>query len=326
TAILMKMVENGEIDLNKTLGDYLPEYVKGTDYESVILKEMLTHQAKFKPWIPFYSATLDENGNLNKRFYSDKKSEFYNSEVAKDIFIFKNYNKAILTRIVSTELLSSKNYRYSDLGYYFLKEIIETKFNRSLDLIADSLYYKPLGLQFTTYNPLTKFDKNQITPTEKDNIFRKQLIQGYVHDQAAAMMGGIGGHAGLFSNSTELATIMQLFLNGGVYGGDTYFGDSTILEFTTAPYLNSVTKNRRGIGFDKPTTDLENGPTCDAVSMKSYGHSGFTGTRAWADPEHDLVYIFLSNRVYPDAENWKLVKNDIRTRIEKVIYNSFLQK
>ena len=326
TAILMKMVENGEIDLNKTLGDYLPEYVKGTDYESVILKEMLTHQAKFKPWIPFYSATLDENGNLNKRFYSDKKSEFYNSEVAKDIFIFKNYNKAILTRIVSTELLSSKNYRYSDLGYYFLKEIIETKFNRSLDLIADSLYYKPLGLQFTTYNPLTKFDKNQITPTEKDNIFRKQLIQGYVHDQAAAMLGGIGGHAGLFSNSTELATIMQLFLNGGVYGGDTYFGDSTILEFTTAPYLNSVTKNRRGIGFDKPTTDLENGPTCDAVSMKSYGHSGFTGTRAWADPEHDLVYIFLSNRVYPDAENWKLVKNDIRTRIEKVIYNSFLQK
>ena len=326
TAILMKMVENKEIDLNKTLGDYLPEYVKGTAYESIILKEMLTHQAQFKPWIPFYTATLDENGNLNKRFYSNIKSEFYNSEVAKNIYIFKNYNKAILTRIVGTELLTAKKYRYSDLGYYFLKEIIENKFKRSLDFVADSLYYKPLGLQFTTYNPLHKFDKNQITPTEKDEIFRKQLIQGYVHDQAAAMLGGIGGHAGLFSNATELATLMQLFLNEGNYGGDSYFGDSTIQEFTTAPYLNSLTENRRGIGFDKPTTDLKNGPTCDAVSMKSYGHSGFTGTRAWVDPEHDLVYIFLSNRVYPDAENWKLVKNDIRTRIEKVIYNSFLQK
>ncbi len=325
TAILIKMVEAGEIDLTKTLGDYLPQYVKGTAYESIILKEMLTHQAKFTPWIPFYKATLDETGSLNKRFYSDKKSEFYNSKVAEGIYIFRNYNKAILTRIVDTELLNTKKYKYSDLGYYFLKEIIENNYNRSLDFIADSLYYSPLGLHYTTYNPLSKFDKNQITPTENDQIFRKQQIQGYVHDQGAAMLGGISGHAGLFSNSTELATLMQLFLNGGEYGGVSFFADSTLLEFTTAPYLNSPTKNRRGIGFDKPTEDKQNGPTCDAVSMKSYGHSGFTGTRAWVDPEHELVYIFLSNRVYPDAENWKLIQNDIRTRIEKVIYNSFLQ-
>ena len=326
TAIIMKMVENKEIDLNKTLGDYLPEYVKGSDYEKIVLKEMLTHQARFKPWIPFYSATLDENGNLNKRFYSTQKTDFYNTEVAKNIFIFKNYHKAILKRIVGTDLLPKKNYRYSDLGYYFLKEIIEKKWKKSLDVVADSLFYKPLGLQYMTYNPLHKFKKEQIAPTESDAVFRTQLLQGYVHDQAAAMLGGIGGHAGLFSNATELATMMQLFLNEGNYGGIQYFGDTTIQEFTSAPYLNTLTKNRRGIGFDKPTSDLKNGPTCDAVSMRSFGHSGFTGTRAWADPEHDLVYIFLSNRVYPDAENWKLVKNDIRTRIEKVIYNSFLQK
>jgi len=326
TALLMKMVESKQIDLDKTLGDYLPDYVKGTDYENIVLKEMLTHQARFQPWIPFYTATLDEKGELNKRFYSTKRTEFYSSEVAKDIFIFKNYNKAILTRIVGTELLPKKKYKYSDLGYYFLKEIIEQKLNKSLDVLADSLYYKPLGLQYTTYNPLRKFNKVQIAPTESDSIFRKQVIQGYVHDQAAAMLGGVGGHAGLFSNATELATIMQLFLNEGKFGGNTYFGDTTIKEFTSAPYLNTATKNRRGIGFDKPTSDLKNGPTCNAVSMKSYGHSGFTGTRAWVDPEHDLVYIFLSNRVYPDADNWKLVKNDIRTRIEKVIYNSFLQK
>ena len=205
-----------------------------------------------------------------------------------------------------------------------MKEIIEKKTKRSLDFVADSMYYKTMGLQYTTYNPLNKFNKSQITPTEWDTVYRNQVIHGYVHDQGAAMLGGIGGHAGLFSNATELATIMQLFLNEGTYGGIQYIGDSTIQYFTSAPFRG--TDNRRGIGFDKPTLDLKGGPTCDAVSMKSYGHSGFTGTRAWVDPEHDLVYIFLSNRVYPDANNWKLVRNDIRTRIEKVIYNSFQQK
>jgi beta-N-acetylhexosaminidase len=323
TAIVMKMVDNKQLDLNKTLGDYLPEYVKGTHYSEINLKEMLTHQARFKPWIPFYTATIEE-GELNKRFYSTKQTDFYTTEVAKDIFIFKNYNKAILKRIVSTDLLNEKKYKYSDIGYYFLQEIIEQKTNRSLDFVADSMYYKPLGLQYTTYNPLTKFNKTQITPTENDTVYRKQLIHGYVHDQGAAMLGGIGGHAGLFSNATELATIMQLFLNKGTYGGINYIGDTTIKNFTSAPFKG--TDNRRGIGFDKPTLDLKGGPTSDAVSLSSYGHSGFTGTRAWVDPEYDLVYIFLSNRVYPDANNWKLLRNDIRTRIEKVIYNSFTQK
>ncbi|MGB1039863.1 MAG: glycoside hydrolase family 3 N-terminal domain-containing protein [Flavobacteriales bacterium] len=323
TAIVMKMVDNGELDLDKTLGDYLPENVKGTQYKNVKLKDMLTHQARFRPWIPFYIATLDENGDLNKRFYSTKRTSFYTTEVAKNIYIFKNYNKAIIKRIVATDLLKKKKYKYSDIGYYFLKEIIENKTGRSLDYIADSLYYKPMGLQNTLYKPLAKFSKTQITPTELDTVFRNQLIHGYVHDQGAAMLGGVGGHAGLFSNATELATIMQLFLNEGVYGGQRFIGDSTIQYFTSAPFKNTTIKNRRGIGFDKPTLDLKGGPTCDAVSMKSYGHSGFTGTRAWVDPEHELVYIFLSNRVYPDANNWKLVRNDIRTRIEKVIYNSF---
>lgn len=319
TAIIMKMVDNKEINLNHTLGDYIPEYVKGTQYQNVVLKDMLTHQAKFKPWIPFYASTMTE-GSLNPRIYSSKKTTFYKDQVAKNIYIFKNYDKAIIKRIVDTDLLTRKRYKYSDIGYYFLKEIIEKKTNRSLDFIIDSTFYAPMGLQYTMYNPLTKFPLTQITPTELDTIFRNQLVHGFVHDQGAAMMGGVGGHAGLFSNATELATIMQLFLNEGKYGGKRYIGDSTLNYFTSAPFKN--TDNRRGIGFDKPTLDLKGGPTCDAVSMKSYGHSGFTGTRAWVDPEHDLIYIFLSNRVYPDANNWKLVKNDVRTRIEKVIYNS----
>ncbi|MDB4088211.1 serine hydrolase [Flavobacteriales bacterium] len=323
TSLIMQMVDNGEIDINKTLGDYLPEYVKGTQYQNVVLKEMLTHQAKFKPWIPFYASTMTE-GVLNPRIYSSKKTSFYKDEVAKNIYIFKNYDKAIIKRIVDTDLLTKKRYKYSDIGYYFLKEIIEKKTKRSLDYIIDSAFYAPMGLQYTSYNPLKKYSLNQITPTELDTVFRDQLIHGYVHDQGAAMMGGVGGHAGLFSNATELATIMQLFLNEGKYGGVRYIGDSTIKYFTSAPF--KATNNRRGIGFDKPTLDLKGGPTCDAVSFESYGHSGFTGTRAWVDPEHGLVYIFLSNRVYPDANNWKLVKNDVRTRIEKVIYNSFLNK
>lgn len=320
TAIIMRMVDEKKIDINKTLGDYLPEYVKGTQYENVILKEMLTHQARFRPWIPFYTATLKE-GELNPRFYSTKKTGFYNTEVAKNIYIFKNYNKAIMKRIVATNLLKKKRYKYSDIGYYFLKEIIEKKTKRTLDFVADSIYYKSMGLRYTTYKPLDKFKKSQITPTEMDTIYRNQLIHGFVHDQGAAMLGGVGGHAGLFSNATELAAIMQLFLNEGNYGGVNYFKDSTINYFTSAPFKE--TDNRRGIGFDKPTLNLKGGPTCNLVSLESFGHSGFTGTRAWVDPKHDLVYIFLSNRVYPDANNWKLVRNDIRTRIEKVIYNSF---
>ena len=324
TAVVMKMQDEGKIDINKTLGDYLPKIVNGTTYKNIKIKDMLTHQARFKPWIPFYKATLTEDFKLNPRFYKTKKSNFYTTEVAKDLYLFKNYKNAILKRIVETDLRPKKKYKYSDIGYYFLKEIIEQKTNKSLDFVVDSMFYKPMGLQYTTYNPLTKFNKSQITPTENDLIYRKQLIHGYVHDQGAAMMGGIGGHAGLFSNATELATIMQLFLNQGKYGEVTYIGDSTLNYFTKAPF--TANDNRRGIGFDKPTLDLNGGPTSNKVSLKSYGHSGFTGTRAWVDPEHDLVYIFLSNRVYPDAENWKLVKQNIRTRIEEVIYNSFLEE
>ena len=324
TAIVMRLQDEGKINIHNTLGDYLPHYVNGTPYKNIKIKDMLTHQARFTPWIPFYTATLDTSNNLNKRFYRTKKSAFYNTQVAKNIFIFKNYNKAILKRITSTKLRKRKKYKYSDIGYYFLKEIIENQTNRSLDFVADSIFYKPMGLQNTTFNPLNKFRLSKIIPTEDDKIYRKQLIHGYVHDQGAAMMGGIGGHAGLFSNATELATIMQLFLNEGEYGGVRYIGDSTLNYFTKAPF--KANSNRRGIGFDKPTLNLDGGPTCNKVSLESYGHSGFTGTRAWVDPKHDLVYIFLSNRVYPDAENWKLVKQDIRTRIEEVIYNSFLQK
>ena len=171
-----------------------------------------------------------------------------------------------------------------------------------------------------TFNPLTKFAKEEIAPTEKDNLFRKQLIQGYVHDQGAAMMGGVAGHAGLFSNATDLAALMQMLLNKGEYGGQRFINSATIAEFTKC--LNCINDNRRGLGFDKPEMDYKKtGPTCKCVSALSYGHTGFTGTIAWVDPENELVYVFLSNRVYPDAENKRLSNLATRIEIQEAIYS-----
>ncbi len=323
TPLVMKMHQEGKLTLDSKLTDYLPDIVDSTAYEKIVIKDMLAHQARFTPWIPFYSATL-KNKELNPRFYRKSRTSFYNTEVAKNIYIYKNYKNAILKRIIRTKLRKRKKYKYSDVGYYFLKEIIERKTNKRLDKVIDSMYYSSLGLQYATYNPKEKYKLNQIVPTENDTIFRKQLIHGYVHDQGAAMMGGVGGHAGLFSNANDLAVIMQMYLNKGSYGGIKYLNDTTVDVFTKANFKSN--DNRRGLGFDKPVLSLKSGPTCELVSLDSYGHSGFTGTRVWADPKHDLVYIFLSNRVYPDAENWKIVRKDIRTRIEKVIYQSFLDK
>ena len=320
TPIIMKTHEEGSITLNHTLHDFLPDVVDSTDYEKVIISDMLAHQARFTPWIPFYTSTMTD-GKLNPRFYKSTKTSFYNTEVAKDIYIFKNYKKAILKRIVDTKLRSQKKYKYSDIGYYFLKEIIERETKATLDRVIDSMYFKELGMDYTLYNPKQSYKLSQIVPTEDDQIFRKQLVHGYVHDQGAAMMGGVGGHAGLFSNANDLAKLCQMYLNGGTYGGTKFLNDTTIKKFTTANHKNN--DNRRGYGFDKPLENLDGGPTSKYVSLASYGHSGFTGTRIWIDPKEELIYIFLSNRVHPDAENWKLVRENIRTRIEEIIYRSF---
>lgn len=184
----------------------------------------------------------------------------------------------------------------------------------------DSVFYSPLGATSLTYKPLQKFEQSKIVPTENDMFFRRRLIQGTVHDPGAAMMGGVAGHAGLFSNANDLAKVFQMYLNDGEYGGEKFLDSSVISEFTKVQFPEE--ENRRGAGFDKPAED-EHGPSCTCVSKKSFGHSGFTGTLVWADPEHDLVYVFLSNRVYPDAENKKLIRMNIRTDIQSVIYSAF---
>ncbi|MFD1550864.1 hypothetical protein DNU06_05320 [Putridiphycobacter roseus] len=317
TYSLIKLTGEGKIDIDKTLGDYLPEIVDKTPYQSTVLREMLAHQAGFVSWIPFYYRTL-KDGYPDPQYYSKTKTTTFNVKVDENLFITSAYRDSIFARITGTSL-RKKRYKYSDIGYYFLKEIIEKQSNTTLAHYVDSVFYKPMGLNRITYHPLEKFNKREITPTENDTIFRHNLIWGNVHDPGAAMIGGAGGHAGLFSNALDLGILMYTLINDGEYGGEQILSKEVIADFTKCQFCPN---NRRGAGFDKPVRSLEGGPTCNQVSLSSFGHSGFTGTITWADPENEIVYVFLSNRVYPNANNWLITKQNIRTDIQDAIYNA----
>ncbi|MEQ8323261.1 MAG: glycoside hydrolase family 3 N-terminal domain-containing protein [Vicingaceae bacterium] len=317
--VIMELEGKGAIDLDFALCDYLPELVDTSAYGNLSLREILAHQAGLAPWIAFYKNSL-VNGSPRYEVYSLDSSRLYSRRVADKLWINESYEDSIYAQILRTPL-NGKEYKYSDIGYYFLRRIAEKITNTPIEAYLDEHYYKPMGMNRTSFNPRNKFPLSEIIPTENDQIFRKQLIHGYVHDPGAAMLGGIGGHAGLFSNANDLAKLMQMYVNNGTYGGRKYLNDTVITEFTSCQYCQD--DNRRGAGFDKPMIDLEDGgPTCTCVSLLSFGHSGFTGTYAWADPSDGIVYVFLSNRVNPSADNKELVKLGIRTRIQEVIHDA----
>ena len=312
---MMKLVESGDVNLDYNLCDYLG-YVDSTNYINMNLRRMLAHNAGLVSWIPFYTKTM-ARGQLKFDVYSNTQSSEYKNKVTDGLYIREEYSDSIRNWIINHGIHKKHDYRYSDLGYYFYKDIIEKKTGSGLDDLSDSLFYKPLGATTLTYRPLEKFSKDKIAPTENDMFFRKKLVHGTVHDPGAAMLGGVGGHAGLFSNANDLAKMFAMYMNNGEYGGERYIDSAIVAEFTKVQFPEE--DNRRGAGFDKPSGD-ENGPTCECVSEKSFGHTGFTGTLAWADPEKEIIYIFLSNRVYPDAENKKLIRMNIRTHIQEAIY------
>jgi CubicO group peptidase (beta-lactamase class C family) len=232
----------------------------------------------------------------------------------------KSYRDTIYKQVMISAIKSPAKYVYSDLGFYLTKMMCEHLSARTIDEYMTPIYRK-IGAQSMGYLPLLRFPRLMIAPTEHDLSFRKQIIRGYVHDPGAAMLGGVAGHAGIFSNANDLAKMMQLYLNKGIYGGEQYISSATISYFTSC--IACSDGNRRGLGFDKPEPDKsKEGPTCSAASLSSFGHTGFTGTYAWADPENGLVYIFISNRVYPDAENKKLSKLNTRTNIHQVFYDA----
>lgn len=317
TASLMNLESKELFSLDNSLGDYLNELTDSTAYDRMKIKSMMAHQAGLYPWIPFYLKTLT-NGLPDSSVYLDHKEGVYANRVTEHLWMDTNYVDVMYQRILETKV-SGSSYKYSDLGYYFMKKIIEQQGGFPLEEFVQKTFYKPLGLRTMGYNPVDRFSLDIISPTEDDHAFRQELIHGYVHDQGAAMMGGVCGHAGLFSNATDLASMMQLFLNKGQVGGVSYFTQEVADKYTGCQFCP---KNRRGAGFDKPVRSLEGGPTCGLVSLSSFGHSGFTGTYAWADPEYKINYVFLSNRVYPDAENWKIVKTGIRTEVQRIIYEA----
>lgn len=325
---IMKLDGEGELDLDDDLGDFL-KMTKGTDYDDLHLRAILAHQSGLVPWIPFYKSTLF-HGMPKYTIYSVSQSEHYPLRVAENLYITKSYKDSIFNKIIyHTKVSKVKEYDYSDVGYYFLKELVEEEVGQPIDQYVQDIFYKPMGMDYATFNPREKFPLSEIPPTELDMSFRMQLVHGDVHDQGAALLGGVGGHAGLFSNANSLAKIMQMYLNGGIFNGKRYLKEDVLEEYTACQYCedeypSSTEENRRGAGFDKPALRGEPGPTCDCVSYESFGHSGFTGTLAWADPKEKIVYIFLSNRVYPSASNNKLVTMDIRTRIQQAVYDALL--
>ncbi len=317
TLCAMKLTDEGKLDVNKTLGDYL-DIPSDNPYSKVVIKNMLSHCAGFTPWIPFYSKTI-KDGQLDTNIYSSSLDSAHHNQVCDGLYIMDTYRDSIFNRIISTPLSAEKTYKYSDLGYYFIQRIVEKQTGQTLDAYIQNNFYTPMGLSSIGYKPLSKMSKNNIAPTENDKTFRLEHLQGYVHDQGAAMMGGVAGHAGLFSTAQDLAAVMQMLLNGGSYNGTQYISKATFDLFNTRHFSG----NRRGLGFDKPSLTPGTGSTCRAASALSFGHTGFTGTMCWADPSNGLVYIFLSNRVNPDAENKKLQDLSIRTEIQEEIYKAF---
>lgn len=320
--LLMELEEQGIVSLDTKLSEIIPSY-KNSNKKNVTLKKMLSHYAQLKPWIPFYYKTLDpETSKPSAKYYRKTRSKGFTVKVAPELYMRDDYKDSINTIIKDTELLSRLKYRYSDLPYYILKQYIESHYSKRLDELTTDHFYKSLGANNTMYNPYDKISDTKIVPSENDDYYRYQTVQGYVHDMGAAMQDGVGGHAGVFSNANDIAKIMQLYLQKGFYGGKRYFKNETLDKFNTCYYCES--NNRRGIGFDKPQLG-DAGPTCGCVSMTSFGHSGFTGTYAWADPEQEIVYVFMANRTYPTSKGPNtLLREDIRTNIQAAIYEAII--
>ncbi|MDD5509092.1 MAG: glycoside hydrolase family 3 N-terminal domain-containing protein [Bacteroidales bacterium] len=319
TLAVMKLYQEGKIDIDRMLGEYLP-YLRGTDKGTVVIREMMAHQARFVPWIPFYKSLL-RDGQPDTCVFRHELSEEFPVRVCEGLYIHRDYVYTLYDTIVNSRLLNRQSYRYSDLGFYFLLQVIEQVTNMPMETYVKRYFYDPMGLSTITFRPRDRFPLSRIVPTEFDREFRHCLVHGDVHDQGAAMLGGVSGHAGLFSNAADLAVIMQMLLQKGTYGGKKYLDEAIVDEFTR--YQFPLNNNRRGIGFDKPEPERRtNGPACPETSERSFGHSGFTGTYVWADPENNLSYVFLSNRVYPDAANNKLIEQQLRTRIHQLFYHA----
>lgn len=319
TLAVMKLYEEKKINLDKKLRDYLP-WVIGTDKANLSLRSLLLHQAGLKSWIPFYKETLDSQTGLPKNdLYSTIAKVGMTTAVGKNLYIRNDYVDTIWKRILDQPIETIGKYNYSDLDFYFMQKVVESITGKPLNVYVNNNFYLPMGLNNISYYPLQKFPLSQIAPTENDLIFRHQLVHGYVHDQGAAMMGGVAGHAGLFATADDVAAIFSMLEQNGMYNGVAYFKPETVKKFIAYNSFNS----RRGLGFDKPKNERNDaGPTGERCSGFTFGHQGFTGTCAWADPENHIVFVLLCNRVNPNADNGLINKLSVRTVAQDYIYEA----
>lgn len=343
---IMKLYDEKKLTLPGKISQFVPQ-LKGTDKSDLTVQDALFHETRLPAFLPFYQLLIDKD-SYEGRLYSSKRDLTYRIEydtdvymrtdfefhpdkvsqnskpgiekkVAENFYIKNNFGDDVLNEIGNATLRKKSGYLYSDLNFMLLKEVIENISQKSLDNFLETNFYANLGANYTCFLPLRKIDKVNIAPTENDEFWRNQILIGYPHDEAAAVMGGISGNAGLFSNANDLAKILQMLINDGEYGGERYLSKATIKKFTQTKSQNS----RRGLGFDKP--DISNprrSPTCEMASASTYGHTGFTGTCFWVDPDNKLIYVFLSNRVYPSRTYKQLSQLSIRTRIQNVIYEA----
>jgi beta-glucosidase-like glycosyl hydrolase/CubicO group peptidase (beta-lactamase class C family) len=319
---VMQLYDKEKVNLDTKLKDMVPLFAK-TNKADISFKDLLTHYAGLQAWIPFYKATLDNEGKPSAKYYRKIAESQFSTKVADGLYIRNDYHDTIMKIIADSPLSLKKEYKYSDFTFIILKEYLEKKTHKKLEDLSQQNFYSTLGMNNTLYNPLDKFERTNIAPTEVDNYFRYQVIQGYVHDMAAAMEGGVAGHAGIFSNAMDVAKMMQMYLQKGNYGNKQYFSEQTFDAFNTCYYADKGIQ--RGLGFDKRIG--KDGPTCACVSPSSFGHTGFTGDIAWVDPETEIVYVFLSNRTYPgtNGDENKLAKGKIREDIQKIIQEAIIK-
>ena len=318
--LLLNEFVTNDFDLTTKLSEWFPNK-ELNNKKDLTVKQLFSHYSGMKSWIPFYKKTIDSvtNTRINK-FYSNKRTRQFPFQVSDDLYI-KNYKNTIFNEIINSELSDSLSYVYSDLPYFLLKFYLEKKYQSSLDTQIKNFIYDKIGSTSLTFKPTNYFNDNLIVPTAIDNYFRFDIVQGHVHDMGAAMMDGISGHAGLFGNSLDVAKILQLFLQKGSYANEKFF-DGKFFDLFNFRHFEEK-KVRRGIGFDKPELDPDDPNTCGCVSDKSFGHYGFTGSVAWVDPETEIIYVFLSNRTFPDENNNSLSEYNIRTEIQKLVHEAF---
>ena len=317
----MKLYENGLLDLDKPIGHYLPHY-ESSNKNFVTTRALLSHNAGLKPYVPFWQKAL--NGDFVETFVYETEEDIINDHRSYGLKPDQMLLDSLKSWIVKSPLMtfdSLPGYGYSDIGFMILHEVVEAICQEPMDSYLNRSFYQPLGLKRLAFNPTDKgFQLFEIAPTEYDYYFRDELVWGEVHDRNAAVFGGVAGHAGLFSNAHELLILLQTVLQNGSYGGQQYLNTETIAYFNQKFYNN----NRRALGWDKPDTRIGNASIL--TSAYSFGHTGFTGTMVWADPAYDLIFVFLSNRIHPNSNNYQLIRRNIRTRIQDVVYEALLAK